>query len=809
MIGSEALPRVTAAVTASPVDPATASRPRPRLGPPRRRRHRHRHRRRRPLSSSRRSTADRARPRGPARPGRRPAPGRPLLRLPRRRHRRARRPRADPPLRHRHRSSSTSPPAAPRAIADDSPRPASRSSSSTCPASPTPPAQLTFPDGMDASVIKAGVSGDLVDVTNQSGDEAETRPRPRARRQRTSGTSAKDEQVDAQLASYVHATPGQGVRPRDRPRLRLPRQEAARARQHPRRVQRLLRRRLDQLLRRRRGCENTGRIADIVYHEYGHSVHQQSLIPGVGAFEGALSEGISDYLSGTITNDSGLGRGFFVDAPDGPLREMNPDGSEARWPEDISGNDVHDDRPHHRRHLVGPARRPRRQARRGGRHRPHRHDLVRVDPPRRRHPDHVPRGPAHRRRRRRPQQRHPQQLRDQPRLPRPRPARPRRQRLDRLRSAPPSPDGIPVTLAIAGKPKECVDLVPVERRVLRWRGSAATRSRRLPMTLADQELRRPPPDRAGRHRPRVSDRRQPPRRHQPSTSRSTSPTPGTRSTSGRGHRAVLQRLRGPRGRRGLGQLGGAWQQGAPHGPGRRPHRRLRRQRDLRRQPRRHLQAQVQQHPHQPPDPHRRLQEGPPAVPPLARRRGRPLRPGHDHRQRPQRVAQRRQREGRRQQRPAPRPRVALPRHRHHPRHQGRQRPGRLPAPLRPGPRARRLEHRRILRRRRQRRRRPPVRQRQGRGRRVLRRRQPGVRRRLQRRAASSTEQPNTPTTGEPSESGGASAGDSDSGDSTAIPSTPATSSTTTAAAAAAATTARTLAPLALGLLVLGLRRRRR
>ena len=63
---------------------------------------------------------------------------------------------------------------------------------------------------------------------------------------------------------------------------------------------------------------------------------------GVGAFEGALSEGISDYLSATITDDSGLGRGFFVDAPDGPLRELNPDGDEARWPEDISGQDPHE-----------------------------------------------------------------------------------------------------------------------------------------------------------------------------------------------------------------------------------------------------------------------------------------------------------------------------------------------------------------------------------------------------------------------------------------------------------------------------------
>lgn len=80
------------------------------------------------------------------------------------------------------------------------------------------------------------------------------------------------------------------------------------------------------------GCENTALIADVVYHEFGHSIHSQSIIPGVGAFNGALSEGISDYLSSTLTNDSGLGRGFFLD--DEPLREFDPDGFEYRWPED-------------------------------------------------------------------------------------------------------------------------------------------------------------------------------------------------------------------------------------------------------------------------------------------------------------------------------------------------------------------------------------------------------------------------------------------------------------------------------------------
>ena len=80
-------------------------------------------------------------------------------------------------------------------------------------------------------------------------------------------------------------------------------------------------------------CQNTGRLADVVYHEFGHSLHAHSIIDGVGAFDGGLSEGLSDYLAATITNDPGMGRGFFY--TNGPLRHIDPDDTEARWPEDV------------------------------------------------------------------------------------------------------------------------------------------------------------------------------------------------------------------------------------------------------------------------------------------------------------------------------------------------------------------------------------------------------------------------------------------------------------------------------------------
>jgi cysteine-rich repeat protein len=81
------------------------------------------------------------------------------------------------------------------------------------------------------------------------------------------------------------------------------------------------------------GCGNTGRLADVVYHEFGHGVHEQSVIAGVGEFEGAFSEGQADFLAAMITGDHRMGLGFYVG--DLPLREIDPPDSEAIWPRDI------------------------------------------------------------------------------------------------------------------------------------------------------------------------------------------------------------------------------------------------------------------------------------------------------------------------------------------------------------------------------------------------------------------------------------------------------------------------------------------
>ncbi len=81
-------------------------------------------------------------------------------------------------------------------------------------------------------------------------------------------------------------------------------------------------------------CANTARLADVVYHEFGHSMHAHSIIEGVGAFDGALGEGLSDYLAATITGDPAMGVGFFKS--EAPLRHIDPANREHVWPDDIA-----------------------------------------------------------------------------------------------------------------------------------------------------------------------------------------------------------------------------------------------------------------------------------------------------------------------------------------------------------------------------------------------------------------------------------------------------------------------------------------
>ena len=57
------------------------------------------------------------------------------------------------------------------------------------------------------------------------------------------------------------------------------------------------------------GCANTGLIADVNYHEWGHGLHYYSLLSGT--FDGSYSEGYSDTVAFLMTLDSTIAPGFL------------------------------------------------------------------------------------------------------------------------------------------------------------------------------------------------------------------------------------------------------------------------------------------------------------------------------------------------------------------------------------------------------------------------------------------------------------------------------------------------------------------
>lgn len=83
------------------------------------------------------------------------------------------------------------------------------------------------------------------------------------------------------------------------------------------------------------GCNNTGRLADVAYHEWGHGFHFESML--AGSFDGALSEGAGDVVSFTLTDDPNMAPGFFQGG--GYLRTADNDNT---YPVDIT-NQVHED----------------------------------------------------------------------------------------------------------------------------------------------------------------------------------------------------------------------------------------------------------------------------------------------------------------------------------------------------------------------------------------------------------------------------------------------------------------------------------
>ncbi len=83
------------------------------------------------------------------------------------------------------------------------------------------------------------------------------------------------------------------------------------------------------------GCNNTGRIADVNYHEWGHGFHYYSLESG--DFDGSISEGIGDVVSALQTLDPEIAPYFGTNGAS--IREISAD---RVYPDDVTG-EVHED----------------------------------------------------------------------------------------------------------------------------------------------------------------------------------------------------------------------------------------------------------------------------------------------------------------------------------------------------------------------------------------------------------------------------------------------------------------------------------
>ncbi len=83
------------------------------------------------------------------------------------------------------------------------------------------------------------------------------------------------------------------------------------------------------------GCNNSGEIADVNYHEWGHGFHGYSLL--AGTWDGSLGEGAGDIVAVLQTHDSEIGPEFMVNGAG--IRDLSPD---RVYPDDMDG-EVHDE----------------------------------------------------------------------------------------------------------------------------------------------------------------------------------------------------------------------------------------------------------------------------------------------------------------------------------------------------------------------------------------------------------------------------------------------------------------------------------
>jgi MYXO-CTERM domain-containing protein len=83
------------------------------------------------------------------------------------------------------------------------------------------------------------------------------------------------------------------------------------------------------------GCNNTGRLADVIFHEWGHGFHAFGIV--AGTYDGSLGEGAADVYAFLMTDDHRLAPNFFLGGED-PLRDAL---NRQRFPEDFVNNEAY------------------------------------------------------------------------------------------------------------------------------------------------------------------------------------------------------------------------------------------------------------------------------------------------------------------------------------------------------------------------------------------------------------------------------------------------------------------------------------
>jgi len=85
------------------------------------------------------------------------------------------------------------------------------------------------------------------------------------------------------------------------------------------------------------GCANTGRIGDVIAHEYAHGI--TDFMYGTEDPPGDVHEGNSDVAGNYLADSPIVGRGFYLDDCVNGIRNSDND---LRWPEDLHGEGHYD-----------------------------------------------------------------------------------------------------------------------------------------------------------------------------------------------------------------------------------------------------------------------------------------------------------------------------------------------------------------------------------------------------------------------------------------------------------------------------------